>query len=819
MRRLLPLFLVCAAFLGAGDAMAEAVKTDAAAPAPVRIAPSFDGHVGAWLLLGPFESASHGLKPAKGVKLPDPLAADPPKLVESTAQSPNAGSAAGGTHWSVVATNAGALDVKAALKTNPLASGSDLVAYAAGTLHLARAEKIIMLLGSDDGVRVSVDGKVVLLRDEARPQRDDDDNVVLDLAAGDHPILFKLHQRDGAWSFRVRFVDDKLSPPEGAYVELPGVDAANVEGLARQMSRGYASLDTRGDAYLVHLHARFTEGAPIGATLRVKAAATVAGGAAPLFEIDAGQATLESSDLDVQLPAIAGADLAAVEDKDLQVRAEIAGREIKQTFHPRKAIREAIKRADEIVARIGAGTRPPWLREDTLETVLNARYRLAGAQGRGDGDVEALTNETRELTTDLDALEHDKDPFATRTGGMRMAYRSPIDGVFAEYGLYVPPSYVPGTKRKYPLIVGLHGLNGRPLAMLRYVFGGDDPKRESDYEDRHFDPFVSQQKLEAFVVTPNGHGNTMYRDLGEDDPMRVLDRVMARYPIDENRVIDHRPVDGRHRRRVDPVSSPGSLRRGRAAVRLPQLLRAPRHHGSPDAPVGARPRRGALERRLGAQRLGPAALHRARHEGSPRREQRRPDRRLREDALFGRARAPRARSQRLADDVREPQGRQVARRQTPRSAPAARALPHRAFARRQELLGARERAHRAGRVGSGRRARRLEDANRRDDLERRRARVRSRSHAPRRQGRDDRHARRDDDRVRRWRRSRGAQRRRELGRGPREARRRVEARRGHGPDPGRLPRSALVRLGRVRSRRKRAQTRRSRARGRRSAPA
>jgi len=25
----------------------------------------------------------------------------------------------------------------------------------------------------------------------------------------------------------------------------------------------------------------------------------------------------------------------------------------------------------------------------------------------------------------------------------------------------------------------------------------------------------------------------MYRDLGEDDPMRVLDRIAARYPIDE----------------------------------------------------------------------------------------------------------------------------------------------------------------------------------------------------------------------------------------------------------------------------------------------
>jgi predicted esterase len=505
---------------GAGDARAEAEKAEPT-PASLRIAPSFDGHVGAWLLLGPFESASHGVKPAKGVTVPDPLAADPPKQAESALPA--------FTSWSVIATNAGALDVKGAFKGNAMANGSDLVAYAAGTLHVARAQKIIMLLGSDDGVRVSVDGKVVLLRDEARPQRDDDDNVVLDLAAGDHPILFKLHQRDGAWSFRVRFVDERLSPPEGAYVELPGVDAARAGEIAQRMARGYVSLDTKADAYFVHAHARFTEGAPIGAALHVKAAID------PLFAIDAGEATLGTSDLDVQLPAI-DTDLPAFEDKDVHVRAEIAGREVKQTFHPRKSIREAMKRADEVLGRIASGTRPSWLRDDTIESLQNARNRLVGAQNRGDTDALALTSETRELVTAIDALEKEKDPYATRTGGMRMAYRSPIDNALAEYGLYVPPSYVPGAKRKYPLIVALHGLNGRPLAMLRYMFGGDDPKKESDWEDRHFDPFVTDQKLEAFIVTPSGHGNTMYRDLGEDDPMRVLERVAARYPIDDNRI-------------------------------------------------------------------------------------------------------------------------------------------------------------------------------------------------------------------------------------------------------------------------------------------
>ncbi len=504
----------------------SAARAEGAVTPSVRIAPSFDGHFGAWLLLGPYESASHGIKAAKGVTIPDALATDPPTLVEATL-SPSA------EHWAIASTNAGAIDVKAALKASPLANGTDLIAYAAGTLHLARAEKLFMLLGSDDGVRVSVDGKVVLSRDEARPQRDDDDMVPLDLAAGDHPILLKLHQREGAWSFRVRFVDERLAPPEDAYLELAGASEASAQKLARDMGRGYVDLGTRGDSYVTHLHVRYTEGAPMGVALRIKAALEAPLGGAPLYDIDAGEVALGSSEVDVQLPLLAGADLAAIEDKDIRVRADVGGHAIVHTFHPRKSIREAIKRADEVLGRISQGTRPAWLHEDTLESLLYARNRLTGAQNRGDADTEALTAETRELVGALDALEHDKDPYASRTGAMRMAYRSPVDGALTEYGLYVPTSFIQGQKRKLPLIVALHGLNGRPMAMMRWLFGNDDPKREQDYEERHVDPLPA---LDAFVVTPSGHGNTMYRDLGEDDPMRVLDRVMARFPIDPNRV-------------------------------------------------------------------------------------------------------------------------------------------------------------------------------------------------------------------------------------------------------------------------------------------
>jgi predicted esterase len=130
-------------------------------------------------------------------------------------------------------------------------------------------------------------------------------------------------------------------------------------------------------------------------------------------------------------------------------------------------------------------------------------------------------------------LERGADPFEGRTGPMRRALRSTIDGDYSELGVYVPPWYRPTATRKYPLVVGLHGLNGFSMGVMRWLFGGDDPKRDQGWEDRHVGTL---QNADAFVITPFGHGNTLYRELGETDIMHAVEWAMRRYPIDPTRV-------------------------------------------------------------------------------------------------------------------------------------------------------------------------------------------------------------------------------------------------------------------------------------------
>ena len=245
--------------------------------------------------------------------------------------------------------------------------------------------------------------------------------------------------------------------------------------------------------------------------------------------------------LTVSLPPVAGDE---VEDDDWTLHVEVAGRPLDLPFHPRRAVREAVARAGRALdaAAPALGVPASWLDPTSAETVEYLRGRLSGFVAKGDGDTEAELDDARELDELSTSLQQERDPYIGartagdgsavpwRTGAMRRAYRSPADGRLAEFAVYVPPDFDPA--RSYPLVVALHGMNGRPLEMIMWLFGHDDPARDGDWEDRH--PVRDLAPLRAIVVAPSGHSNTMYRELGEDDVMRVV-RL-------GHRDVPHRPV-------------------------------------------------------------------------------------------------------------------------------------------------------------------------------------------------------------------------------------------------------------------------------------
>jgi predicted esterase len=534
LRHLCPLGAGLAVLSVALTAVGDADSLDALSRAPatrVELAPAEDGSLGAWWVLGPYPSSTNGEK----TPTTSALDAVPPALrtlgIDESNLAPGSEGLPPSLRWSLASASEGPIDLKAVLR----ARGNDLIAYAAGTVHVEQTGRYLLLVGADDGLRVFVDGKSVFARDESRPQRDDDDLVPLELTAGDHRVLLKLHQRDSGWAFKVRFLDAELAPPGGAYLALPGTTLDDARTLAKKLSWVSVDRGLVGDSDLYHprLRVRFPGGAPRGVSLETTARLIANRDKSVHFDVDAGEVPLDArgvGELVVTLPLVGGVD-----DSDLTYEVSVAGRVVKAPFSPRRRVHEAVAHATRAlagVANVPSG-QSPWLLAGSLDSVVYLRDRLATFASHSDGDLEAQLADASELDTLATDLDHAIDPYAGKTGAMRRALVAPFDGKAAPFGLYVPRSFRPGSLRRYPLIVGLHGLNGRPMAMIRYLFGNDDPKRENEWEDRHMGPLPP---LDAFVVTPNGYGNTMYRDLGEDDVLRVVGWALARYPIDAARV-------------------------------------------------------------------------------------------------------------------------------------------------------------------------------------------------------------------------------------------------------------------------------------------
>jgi predicted esterase len=408
---------------------------------------------------------------------------------------------------------------------------AEATALAGGILRVSRPFRGYLALAIDDGVAVYLDGKKALDRDEARAPGEDDDLVPLDLAPGDHTLILKLHQRGGAWSLRLRLTDEALAPARGVRVVLPGVEAADALAgslLSVSLDRG---LTPAGLAPRVEIGVG--AGYPQGVDRHVRIRASVRASRAPLFDVDAGEIPLEPGgpvhSYPVLLPAIGADEIGGEGEVAFEVTVGPSSREF--TGVARKGLRDVLARAARLTSEIEA--RPAFLKDPdaALATVEYLLRRLLGFAGRHDPDAASQLDEARAFDGFLDAIEKKTDPFLATRGARRVAYRSPLDQKPSPFGLYLPPKFDPN--RRYSLVVALHGLNGKPLNMMRWFFGQDDPGRDGEWEDRHPGALPD---IEGIVVTPMGHFNSLYRYAGEDDVVAVMEWAKKNLPVDLDRV-------------------------------------------------------------------------------------------------------------------------------------------------------------------------------------------------------------------------------------------------------------------------------------------
>jgi len=106
------------------------------------------------------------------------------------------------------------------IEIDKVLAGQDRVAYLRTRITSAKAQDAVLLVGSDDGVKIWLNGRVVHANNAVRPCAPDQDKAPIQLKQGSNTLLVKVTQGGGEWSVCVR-----LRSPDGNNL-LDGVTVA-----------------------------------------------------------------------------------------------------------------------------------------------------------------------------------------------------------------------------------------------------------------------------------------------------------------------------------------------------------------------------------------------------------------------------------------------------------------------------------------------------------------------------------------------------------------------------------------------------------------
>ena len=176
---------------------------------------------------------------------------------------------------------------------------------------------------------------------------------------------------------------------------------------------------------------------------------------------------------------------------------------------------EYLRRAPEFEERFGL--RRPWDSMANVPALIRRHRGMVAAALAWLDDAPIIENEKWWPSLDralemLSALDANEDYFAKQRNEFWSAYYSQVDGSGQFFVTTVPNNI--DLKRKYPLMVHLHGRGGRPM-----------PNFEA-----------SHKKEDYISVSPWGRGDVGYYALGEDDILQVIAYMKAWYPIDHDRI-------------------------------------------------------------------------------------------------------------------------------------------------------------------------------------------------------------------------------------------------------------------------------------------
>jgi len=366
----------------------------------------------------------------------------------------------------------------------------DAVAYAFAKINRTNAGKALFSLGTDEGICVWVNGKLVFEREELRSATPDEDQLELDMNAGENTLLIKVSQHSGPWGFYARVLEP--GTVLARKVEIgPWLAKMAATSLTVKTDIGRERADV--EAVKVEVVAPggkvvFSRSASRGAVIDIDAACWADGP----YEVRCTTHTLVGHLYVTHLPWYKGNALAKARDL-----AAVAAK-----ADSSKPEGSTLKMLAEMV-------------DDRLGV------KVADAKGNPWSKIHSPLMEFDEMMLEAKGQTGRIRPH----GFVRLAYRDQVDGSPQFCRVYLPPGYDP--TRKWPLVVQLHGYNSaNPVYVRWWAVDSRHPAIDAEFSNHQG----------VIYMEAHGRGNTEYKGIGDSDVVRVIAMARQMFSVDEDRV-------------------------------------------------------------------------------------------------------------------------------------------------------------------------------------------------------------------------------------------------------------------------------------------
>lgn len=368
----------------------------------------------------------------------------------------------------------------------PYPNSVNAAAYAYLEVTAARPYRAALKLGSDDGVKVWCNGRLIWSNHAHRALTPDEDAIAVPFKAGKNRLLLKIDQGDGGWGFTARFRSLREEAADWAHLQSPAYQIILPNPVLAPGQTGRCTVTTVPSLAVpepVRLLIRDVRG-------KVLCSVSGAVGKAIPFRLPGDAAGI------VSFQAVGAGKNAAVES---EASAAICGDVAAAT---REAVALARAMSGQVPFNAGsedAGATLTYL-ADQLEGKVHPSLTTLERNIRAIGGIQQIAQLLRQGPWQTAALR----------GTRQWAYRSAIDDSPQPYTVYLPQGYDP--HKQYRLIIALHG------------YSGDDYQAVKKLGDLKPDDFI--------IAGAFGRGDMGYRSLGEQDVLDLLGRLQEIYRID-----------------------------------------------------------------------------------------------------------------------------------------------------------------------------------------------------------------------------------------------------------------------------------------------